>query len=238
MNYRKQGLKVLGLSLMAAFSLMALAATGAQASGKVLVEGLTAPFTVGIVGQEENALEGRVLILGLNMEIFCHEATISGTLTSAGHGSGTLTLSSCLTQGTSGGSLTGAVCQIPNVVAQILALIILHSGNTALTTAQHGTGTGSPYVLFTPQDGLTFAKVLNHTECGLPEIMNVKGCMVARVATAGDLVKHLISTKAMLSLFGCKLSYGANEGHLEIDALVELTNSIHGNHAGLKWGVE
>jgi hypothetical protein len=42
MNYGKQGLKVLGVSLLAAFGLMALGASGAAASGAFLIEGYRA----------------------------------------------------------------------------------------------------------------------------------------------------------------------------------------------------
>ena len=246
MNYRKPGLRALGLAFLAVLGLMAFAASGAQGSGKVLVlraDGglLPIPFTVGITGEAEKALEGSRLILGLNMEIFCHATSVTnGSLTSSGHATATLLLETCLAQGVSSGTLSGATCTIPNIVAKVLALIILHSGNTKLTLDGSGGAEhklpkiGEPYILFTPEDGLTFAKVLNHTECALPEIANVKGCVVAKVSTIGDQVTHLITTKGMLELFGCKLNYGANEAHLNFDALVSLT----GVHAGLKWGVE
>ena len=260
MNYRKHGLKALGLSLFAVLGLLAFAATAAQASGLVLVlkadqvGSLPKPFTVGITGKEHNALaaDSRLLILTLNFEIFCHKLTVSnGLLTSSGSGSATITFEICLVQGVTGADvLTGAVCQIDNIVAKTKFLIILHSGNVALVqdnavlvagAAEHKKGTGNatnPYILFLPLDLLTFASVLNHSECALPEIANVKGCVVAKVNTTGHQVEHLISTKGLLSLFGCNLHYGANLAHLDVDAFVSLTNSVHGNHQGLLWKVE
>ena len=257
MNYRKHGLKALGLSFLAVLGLMAFAATAAQASGLVTVLKadkvglLPKPFTVGITGKEHNALaaDSRLLILGLNFEIFCHKATVSnGLLTSNGTGTATITFETCLAQGlvTGTDTLTGAVCEIPNIVAKTKVLIILHSGNVALVqdnavlvagAAEHKKGTGNPYLLFLPLDLLTFATVLNHTECALPEVANVKGCVVAK-DSVGYQIEHLISTKGLLSLFGCKLNYGANEAHLDVDALVSLNNSVHGNHQGLLWKVE
>ena len=227
MNYRKRGLKALGLAFLAVLGLMAFSAGGAQASGTVLVEGLSAPFTVGISGEAHNALasDSKLLILGLNMEIFCHAASVSnGLLSSSGTGTATITFETCLAQGVSGGALTGAVCELENIVAKTNALVILHSGN--------------PYVQFTPSDGLTFATVINETECALPEEAKVKGCVVAGVERANeDEVTKLITTKNIASLFGCSLSYGANAAHLSVDANVKLSNSVHGNHSGLKWGV-
>ena len=242
MSYRKHGLKALGLSFLVVLGLMAFAAGGAQASGKVLVEGLSGTFNVSITGKAENALESNFLILNLNMEIFCHNSIISGTITNNGHGTATITLDQCLVQGVSGEKLTGAICEIEDFVAKALALIILHSGEKRLVVdtmpltpyTEHKEGTGDPYVLFTPEDGLTFATVFNETECALPEEVKVKGCFVTRIVTAGDQVTHLLSSKGMLELFGCKINYGANESHFTREWNV----SLAGGHLGLKWEAE
>jgi len=249
MNYRKQGLKALGLSLLAVLGLMAFAASGAQASGKVLVEGLTPPFTVGITGGTDALTSDRLWILNLNMELACPETTVTeGLLTSVGHMSATVKFGNCTVQGTTAaGALIGSSC-VPNpnsVTFKVLALVILHEGNTKLTLDGLGgeehklPKNGLPYLLFTPPDGLTFLTVTNSDEeCLLPESATVKGCFVAKFHTTGDQAVHLIDTRGMLSLFGCELRYGSNVAHLEGDKLLELTNSAHGNHKGLKWGVE
>ncbi len=248
MNYRKQGLKALGLSFLAVLGLMAFAASAVQASGKVTVPGLVGTFTVGVGGEAHNALasDSKLFILNLNMEIFCHTASVpEGLLESTGTGEVEILFESCLAQGVSGGNLSGSVCQLKHITARALALIILHSGNTKLTLngsggQEHKTGTGSPYILFTPalkKEKLNFAVVVNETECALPEVANVKGCVVAKFNTSGSQVTHLISTKGLLDLFGCTLNYGANIGHLDVDALVRL-NNVHGSHAGLAWSVE
>ena len=128
MNYRKHGLKALGLSLLSLLGLMAFAAGGAQASGLLLVEGLSGSFTVGITGKEHNSLTGSLLVLGLNMEIFCHQAPASGLLQESGSGSTTISFDNCLVQGVTGSDvLTGAVCEIPNITATANALVILHA---------------------------------------------------------------------------------------------------------------
>ena len=260
MNYRKHGLKALGLSLFAVLGLMAFAAAGVQASGLVLVlkadkvGSLVKPFTVGIKGKEHNALavDSKLLVLGLNYEIFCHKAGVTGTLTSSGSGSATITFEGCLAQGLVAGTdtLTGAVCELPNIVAKTKYLIILHSGNVALVqddavlvagAPEHKKGTGNatnPYILFLAEDLLTVATVLNHTECALPEKGNLKGCFVAKFITTGHQIEHLISTKGLLTLFGCTPIYGANTAHLDVDLFLSLTNSMHGSHQGLLWRVE
>ncbi len=228
MNYRKQGLKALGLSFLAVLGLMAFAASGAQASGTVLVLNkektalLTPPFTASFTAAGENTLTSKLLILNLNMEIFCHAASASGSISDTGTGTATIEFTKCLAQGVSGGALSGAVCEIPNIVAKTKVLVILHEGNVKLTTSEHNQLKGAPYLLFTPLDLLTFAQVLNHTECALPEIANVKGSVVASIDNLNYELTHLISTKNMLTLFGSTLTYGANEAHLDVDALVQL----------------
>ena len=257
MNYRKHGLKALGLSLFAILGLMAFAAAGVQASGLVLVlnalknGSLPKPFTVALTGKEHNALatNSRLLILGLNFEIFCHTAVVSnGIITDKGSGHATITFQTCLAQGLVVGTdtLTGAICEIPDIVASTKYLVILHSGNVKLVqdnavlvagAAEHKKGTGNaanPYILFSPLDLLTFALVLNHTECALPEHSLIKGCVIAKFNTTGHQIEHLISTKGLLNLFGCKLNYGANEAHLDVDAFV----SLAAFHTGLLWKVE
>ncbi len=228
MNYRKHGLRALGVSMLAALGLMAFAASGAQASGQVLVLNpektalLTGFGNFALSGVGLNLLTNKLLILTLNMEIFCHEAKVAtASITETGTGKATIEFKVCLAQGVSGGALTGAVCTIPNITAKTKALIILHSGNTALTEAQHGTGTGAPYILFTPEDLATFATITNNTECALPETAKVKGCLVASVDNLNYAAFHNISSIGTLTLFGCKLLYGANEAHLDAEAKVE-----------------
>ncbi len=240
MHYRKQGLKALGLSFLAVLGFMVLVVSCAQASGKVQVTGLAAPFTVGLMGTADSPGDDRLRVLGLNVELSCPVSMTSGSMSNSGHGSGTIRfgfgVGECKAQGVNAeGKLIGASCTImPSVIdMKVLALIILHSGS-ALTTEQHGSGSGNPYILFTPLDGLTFATVTNlNEECPLPESATIKGCFVAKIGT-GTFSHQLINTREMLSLFGCALNYGANSAHLEADMVLELT----GSHAGLTWKVE
>ncbi len=227
MNHRKRGLRALGVSMLAALGLMAFAASGAQGSGTLLVLNpektalLTGFGTFPLTGTALNTLTNKLLVLGLNMEIFCHTVTITGSLSETGTGTLTILLENCLTQGVSGGALTGAVCTIPHITHKFKALVVLHSGNTALSQSQHGTGTGEPYILFTPEDLLTFATVTNNTECALPETAKVKGCFVAKVDNLNYAPFHDTKTTGMLTLFGCKINYGANEAHLDAEVRIE-----------------
>jgi hypothetical protein len=223
MNHGKQGLKVLGVSLLAALGLMAFGAGGAQASGSFLIEGLSGLWEATVTGEGENLLEGgsRVRVLGLNAEVFCHAGTATGKITAHGHGHATLNFTNCLVSGTNNdatGTLKGAVCTLEeNLVAKVLTLVILHNSK--------------PYLLFTPLDGLTFMEISG--EPCLPTAA-YKGSQVASISNPdGDDVTKLISTKGMASLFPTHtLKYGVNSAHLTVDATVKLA----GAHTGLAWG--
>lgn len=257
MNYRKKGLKALGLSFLAVLGLMAFAASGASASGLVLLlnaVGQPIPhLDVGVTGEADTPGDDRLWVLGLNLEIGCPAATVnSGLLSSTGHGSGNILFENCTANGVNAsGALVGESCSPTpdDIEAKVLILLILHSGGPTAklgidlsppsgTKTEHDEPTtGDPYLLITPIL-LNFSLVTNENEeCLLPESAAVKGCVVAKITT-GHTVTHLIDTREMLLLFGCKLTYGNNEAHLEADALVKLTNSSHGNHEGLSWGVE
>ncbi len=228
MNYGKQGIKALGLSIIAALGVMALMATAANASGAFTFE---EPTKGSIIGKAENTLEGRLLILSLNMEIFCHEATATGSIDETGSGTVTVEITKCLAQEAKSGALSGAVCEIPNITAKATALVILHEGSVKLEV--HDSGKGLPFLLLTPEDGLTFAKVSNNSECALPEVANVKGTLIASISNPhGTDVQKLISTKNMSSLFGILLKYGSNSAHLDADMQMELS----GTYTGWKWG--
>ena len=221
MAYLKHRLKPLALSLLATSVLMAFAATGATASGKFTVE---EEWTATIKGQAENTLENRLWVLGLNLEIFCHEATATGSINSSGTGTVTVEFKKCLGQGVNGsGTLVGSACEIPdNIVAKASALVILHEGNEKL--AVHEINKGLPYLLLTPQDGLTFATIINkNEECLVPDKGTVKGSLVASISNPHETnVQKLLSTKSMLNLFGSKLLYGSNEAHLDADMQIEI----------------
>jgi hypothetical protein len=146
-------------------------------------------------------------------------ATGTGKISTHGHGHATLTFSNCLASGTNNdGTLKGSTCELEgNLVAKVLALVILHNSK--------------PYLLFTPLDGLTFLSI--EGEPCIPSA-SFKGSQVASISNPdGDDVVKLISTKGMASLFPTHtLKYGNNPAHLTVDAKVQLA----GAHIGLKWG--
>jgi hypothetical protein len=225
MNYRKRGLKALGVSLLAALGLMGFIATEVQAAGTVTIAGLSSPFETPISMVLENTLNSRYWILKLNLEISCHKGSGTGALTSSGHGKVTIRLEECLAQGvTSGGVLTGSPCTMErNIEAKVLALVLLHGTEN------------KPYILFSPAENETFALILEYT-CPLPEHALIKGAFVASIANPAQAVgSKLISTKGTLTLFtGDKMFYGANEAHLDLDAVVGLSGE---NHIGLAWAI-
>jgi hypothetical protein len=219
MNNGKQGLKVLGISLLAALGLMAFGASGASASGTFLISGVGAPWEETVSGKGINLLNGRFWVLGLNIEIYCHTATGTGKISSGGTGTATLTFSSCLTSGTqTDGKLKGETCPLEeNIIAKVRALVVLHNSK--------------PYIQLTPEDGLTFAEV-----GGEPCIpgAKVKGSVVASISNPdGDDAVKTINTEGILTLFsGDDLFYGVNEAHLKAEAEVELS----GARKGTAWG--
>lgn len=219
MNYRKQGLRALGLSILAALGLMAFTATAAQASGTFLVAGLSGSWTAEATGKGENILESYLQVLKLNLKLACHQISVTNAkISNAGHGTGTISFSSCLVTDNAGNEVDCTLHEPIN--ANVLALVVLHNSK--------------PYILFSPT-GANFAVVKSLGEfCTLPKEAAVTGSVVVSISNPdGDDVTKLISTKNMLSLFTAdKLFYGAHEGHLVADAEVALS----GIHEGLKWG--
>lgn len=80
MNQGRHGIKVLGLSLLAALGLMAVSAAGAQASGEFTILGHS--FTNHPLGSESvegEFAQGELLVPGLNITFNCTGGLIFGT---------------------------------------------------------------------------------------------------------------------------------------------------------------
>lgn len=229
MNYRRHGLKALGLSILAALGLMTFMVAGAQAGGGewlVLDKDGTAltlkelnPQSASITLTQEGI--GRVYILKLNVLQKCETVTTSNAhIVPLGHGKATITFSKCYY--TDLKLVKSPSCGVKDYTINVLILLIKHNG--------------AGYLLFSPLTGLTFAALLNTgEECTLPHEWEFKGHFVAKIEASPKqhLVTQLISTKGMLELFPTDtVTYGSHVTHFEFDGLVQLT----GTHQGLSWG--
>lgn len=234
MNYKRQGLRAFGLSILAALGLMVFMAPGAQAGGGewliLTTNGLKTlkelnPQLESITGEQEGT-ENLLQILGLNVRLYCDDGAVSSAhIVPLGHAKATLLFSECYL--TDGSGNLNHTCLVHDITANVLGLLIKHP-----TASGH-----QRWVLFSPLTGLTFATpvFLDHLdeECSVTAF-EIKGHVVASISTGSGshALEPLISTKNTLTLFSDKLQFGAQEAHLKADALVKLS----GTHAGREWG--
>jgi len=89
--HARRSIKILGLSLLAAVSVMAVTAAGSQAANfRINGAALTANETVAGTGAE-----GELLVPGLGLKINCTSSAIAGTLELAGMAKAVVTFSTC-----------------------------------------------------------------------------------------------------------------------------------------------
>ena len=226
MNYRRHAARIFGVLILAVFSLAAFTAGAHAEKPEWLIlnpppqelftlEELSGKET--ITGSQEGL--GRLLILKLNLLLKCEDIKVINThLLPAGVALGEVLFDDCYATDL---TLAKAKCEFIHFVAQFKASIIEHNG--------------ASYVLFVPQDGLTFATVATTGgECPFPEEAELKGSFVAKVTNEGThAVEKLLSTKSLLELFPSDaLKYGTHTSHLEADASVGLS----GTHVERPWG--
>lgn len=236
MRFRKHGLKVIGLSLMAALSLMAIAASSAQA-----VE-LGHWYTRATPGGAETLLNSTgtlvvekdvmptLEVAGLNVKVLCTDVeSESATIESTGKGAAALAFkTSCEARSISpDAKLPCTVAE--SIKASVLALPFLHSD-------------GKVYYLFEPSAGTTFTTLkFGGAECTLPEEVKVTGTAVVEECLHHDfnvfLLRHLLQ-EASASLFSSgtlkdALKFGAQSARLNGSIWLKLT----GAHNDLEWKV-
>ncbi len=235
MNYRKHGVKALCLTILAALGLMAFTTTGAQASGTFLIqEPKGGSWTEETFAGAMDALKTKLTVLNLNLELFCQSGWTYGTIKPNGHGHLETRLEQCYVSGINGaGELQGGNCQLEEspIYFKALILVILHRPNLAL--AAKAGNEDKAFLLFTPLDGLTFLKILNHSECVIPETTSIKGSFVGKIVGDSHEAFKLIETNGMLTLFPThKLLFGTSEAHFDFFALL----SLSGVNELKKWG--
>jgi hypothetical protein len=218
MSYRSNGLKVLGLSLVAVLGLMAFLAAGAQASEQAwLVEAkdITAPQKV--IGKVH--VEGNLEVeKETNLEILCAviETENLELINATVEAKGKVKFKTC--KAWQAGAEKAACKPVEPIVAGGKARLILHNAKN--------------YVLFEPEvAGGNFAQIKFKEPCALPEVNNVKGNLVAECLKAENLAAvdcaqeekvHLL--KANEVLFADALTYATKAAKLLGVAAVELEN--------------
>jgi len=223
MSYRSGRLKAMGLSILATLGMMTFATAGAQAGeGEWLISSGGEVVTVEELSPQLTEIsltnEGATSLFILNKLIFQKCGTMSSSnahLVPTGHGKVDLTFKECYYTDSELNKLEA--CGIEDFTIKLFMLLIKHNGEG--------------FILFSPQDGLTFGTLFNTgEECPLPESWSLKGSFVAKFV-GESFVTRLITTKSTSGLFGDAVKYGGNVTHLEWDLLM----SLAGVHKGLPW---
>jgi hypothetical protein len=231
MSLRKHGLKVFGLSIMAALGLMALSASAALATDSgVFLENGTAITSLKTATSEVDVLN-QIEIPNSNVEIDCTGFNVaqgdllgSGVGETAGVGHVELLYTGC-----KGYALSPLAeqknCKLyetalskakkengGNIVAKGLALVFLYE-KTALQTEMGEQGT--PYVRLhgVPNGGINVISQIFTEGCvGIPDGIKITGLQVFKVTLVENANGHLLLVEmADLTLFPNEMRYGENE---------------------------
>jgi len=250
MNYRKQGLRALGLSFVAVLGLMAFMASGAQANFQYLltVNGVIddVPDNLPTVSAHS---EGVLLVPGKNLEIKCPTVESDPSapvllLASSTVAHGHLIFSGCKTFTIS--PLTEQTKCKPWSPGQVKESGIILAGGLA-ELVLHPTPNSKSYVLFKPLvvGGVTqpFTTIELPETCALAETSKVTGSLVAECGelvagafSGGNCATHRVKQllrSVTAGLFPADvLKFGANEAFIDGIAAVELGGAL----AGKSWG--
>ncbi len=235
---RKHRLSALGVCLLAAMSVMALAAGSAQAEtgAKWLINGTQLSGSESITGSTAagSSFLLEVLEEGVTTEVI-HCSTLNideGKIEEPnGKNLGVLLFTNCLTLVLFEGELVDPeICDpVEPVVAEVKSLLILDPNET---------GTKKPYILFEPDnaEGI-FTELEFKDPCPLPPAVPITGSKVAECVTLSggvyvadtcltEKVTQLIRPVQSLTLFPeDKLFFGVNEAHFEGVAALELSGA-------------
>jgi hypothetical protein len=230
MSYRRNGLRALGLSLLAIAGLMAFMAAGAQANW--LVEGveLKANETVSVATH----VEGKLAVPAKNIEFRCSTIGAEGLklLASSEKAEGKVKFTGCTAFQISNGAEQKNCKPKEPIVAGGFALIILHPATS-----------GQNYILFSPpkegEKTLPFATIEVSELCALTETSPVTGSLVAECLTSAlahedcntSEVTHLIQPASTELFPSDTLKFGASAATLKGVAAVKLS----GANLNKKW---
>lgn len=237
MSIRKNGITILGLCLVAALGMLALAASAAQAEGEFKIEGKTLTE----LKITEESLEGKaaageaglykLLIGALNLTILCTAVELRGAARILPGGvihAITLYLN-CTAREDKAGEAEIKSCTVTDTEAEAMPgmFSITLLGNVVTLGA-------SRFLIVKPSVGTTLATiVLKGESCALPEKTELKGTYAAAIGTeAKELSLTSVGAKLEEEL-KVGLTFGKNKATVSGTTLEELT----GSHKGQKWGV-
>lgn len=239
MSHGKHGLRAFGLTIVAAFGLMAFMAVGAQANWLYL-EGTTAVELTKneLVKVAKHTEDGTLEIEGINASVLCKKIEgedlllVPGNATTA-TATGSVAFSECVTLEKKSG-LEQPKCTPENqpIKAAGKAKIVLHTN-------------GQNYVLFEPEEGKPFTTIKFPETCALIETSNVTGSLVAE---CGELsggafvqedcknhqVSHLLQQASTELFTSDELKFGSHKASIKGIVSVELA----GEHAKASWSGE
>jgi hypothetical protein len=247
MNYRRKGLRALGLSFLAALGLMAFMAAGAQANWLILHGGKTVELKAPVAASAHT--EGNLKVTdAFNTEILCNtigaqELFLNEKSTLA---SGKVQFSGCKTwQLTKEGNKEQPKCKpVEPITAGGTAHLVLHKTEVAKETFST-----INYVLFVPVTGKPFAVVEFGEECALGEEVAVTGQLGAECGHLKvtelenkevhkefvrlDCANHQVTglLRPNQGLLGDALKFGANNASLTGSASVSLSGELFNGDA-------
>lgn len=229
-GHRMPGLRVLGLSVVAALALLAVAASAAQATGEFKIAGKT--FAEQKI--EEETFVGltngtnEILLEDLGFKFTCKEESISGgKILLAGILEATLLYKAC-TALELGTLKEFTKCTVDPIKFGISGEIILH-----------GTGT---YLLVKPLSGTVLMTILSlGAECSLPEKVEITGTAVLQFFKPSGAVKQFLSSvEKPEELFskvieGKTVKDGLLFGAHKVFLMSAMELELSGKFKGLEW---
>jgi hypothetical protein len=227
---RKYGLKVLGLTLLAAISMMALSAAAAQAGSEVFVEGKVLTGEKPIKG----TLGAGELLTAGGLKISCTGGTIAGgikNLEKMGSGSGTATFSGCKVKSAE------SVCEVYDALNMFNAGVILATFNFLLSIHNGihyilltGLGVNQVFAAFAIEDPLLIDRC---PVAGDYEVTGTSALQLTAPLTESKPQAATTVSPATLTLLGKQLFLGKEKSHLleGVGGTIELNS---GEKFGLK----
>ncbi len=214
MRQGRHGLKVLGLALVAAISVMAVTAVAAQAANQVVIETKVETAETELEG---TGGKGKLLVPALTLELECTTGKIKGkgknTAGSDFHGTAHILFHGCLVIGNKFCKVyptaadRTAKTNAGLLLAEGLALIITSGASRYVKASQIGAAPFSTIFLTKAAEG-----------CTLPAENTVTGTAAFKIDTFGtEALEHelLDITPAEETTLGVALKYGENPATLD-----------------------
>ncbi len=225
MNQRRHGLKVLGVSLIAALGLMAFGAAGAQASGEWRIGGKTMSelglTEETVTGKIEPETKGKLLVKALNLYITCPTIHVNGVLLVGPPASvhGTTTFLTCTVRSISPDEpLTACGVKSTGEAAGVIKTAKIN-GEVILSGAEN-------IVLFKPSSGTTFTTIeLTGEGCASKGLYLIPGTSVFKL---GAEAKEMLIL-SLPEFAGDGLKFGEPKALFDAAGLVELSGAKKGS---------